>query len=221
MNIARSATNLKPRYTVRGIRGRLFSGFAILTIILVLAISLILFKLSSTDNIAREAIKVDMATHNTTYDLILELTQAQSTLRAWILIHDEQHKAEFTETWKNINHLKLTLETLSKQWNNTESLQSWQEITTLLGQLEAAQLKLINNESIDNKSIVGQWKAEILPIGNRLLDILIGPITGSGDRKVGLLEAQYHKLKTGTAEIISNISTIRGTAYTLLALSII
>jgi len=209
--------------TSLGIRGRLFIGFGIISLILVFAITLVLIKVTSTENIAQEAIEVNMITHETTYDLTLQVSQAQSVLRAWLLIHDPQYKTEFFEVWNNIDNLKLTMDSLAKKWgNNADSIQRWQEASSLLSQLEISQMKIANADPTSNNDATIQlWKTDVLPVANKLLDILMGPLTANGDRKGGMLDVQYEKLNTGTAEIISNISVIRTTAYILLVLSII
>ena len=222
MKIIDSTVGIPLQSKALGIRSRIFIGFGILTIILISAIALVLVKVTSTENIAQKTIEVDMATHDTTFDLTLQLAQAQSTIRAWLLIHDVQYKTEFSEAWNNINNLKLTMDTLAKKWNNVDSFQHWQEAAALLAQLETAQMKIASTPNTSNKNIVvDQWKTDVLPIANRLLDILVGPLTVNGDRKGGMLDMQFHKLKTGTAEIITNISIIRTTEYILLTVSIV
>jgi len=85
-------TNVKKPRWVIGIRGRLYIGFGMLALILVLATSFVLKKVSLTENIATEAIEVDMAAYNSALNLTLQISQAQSGLRAWLLTQDPQYK---------------------------------------------------------------------------------------------------------------------------------
>ena len=217
MNLKNRTTNRPARRLILGVRGRLYIGFGIISLLLVFAMTLVLLNVNLTENIAQEAIEVDMVTHDTTFDLTLQVSQAQSVLRAWLLTHDPQYKTEFFEAWNNINNLKSTMDMLEKKWGNIDSVQRWQEASVLLSQLEAGQMKIANADMTSNTVLL--WKTDILPVANKLLDNLMGHLTSSGDRKGGLLDVQYSKLKTGTSDIISNISIIRSTAYILLILS--
>lgn len=200
-----------------GIRGHLFLGFSVLIILLVMAIGVILVKVTTTENITEETIEVDMAMHDATFELSLQLTQAQSILRGWILLHDPLYKTEFIKIWENINGLHQRIDGLSKQWKG--DYQPWEGVDSLLSQLHTAQNQIM---SMDNQEqIIAFWKEKVLPPGNKLLDILIGPLTESGDRHGGMLDKQYTKMKMQTTGIISNISAIRTAAYVLLVVNVI
>jgi len=200
-----------------GIRGHLFLGFAIKAILLVLAIMIILVKVTAIENITEETIDVDMATHEATFELALQLTQAQSILRGWILIHDPLYKTEFTKTWENIKGLRQKLDNLSEKWSG--DVQQWHNVDKLLTQLYEIQNQVISMDN--NDAIIAFWKTKVLPLVNRLADILLGSLTESGNRRGGMLDQQYDKMKTQTSSIINNISAVRTTAYILLLVIVI
>lgn len=214
--------NSKPISRTLGIRGRLFLGFSIPTMILLFAITFILYKVSNTEEIAQETIAIDMITHETTFDLTAQLIQGQSSLRAWLLTRELQPKTEFSRSWINIHHIKQTMDDLAMQWTHPIALKRWQEAVPLLTQLENYQIKIIAlAENPNNTALaIKQWKTDVFPVANRLLDIFLGPLVANGDRQGGLLDIQYLKLKKGALGVVSNISAIRTTTYVLLSFSL-
>lgn len=200
-----------------GIRGRLFIGFGTITLILIIAIVPILYKITVTENSSIQVIKTDLPTHDAFYDLTLQIYESQLALSHWILTHDNSHKNELITSWRLTDKKVENIESYSKNWNNTNYLNKWYNIKILLNQLKQVQIKFINS----NTATPAMLTTEVIPVLNNLLTIIDGPINESGERVGGLFDVQYNLLKTGADNIIANMNIIRLIEYLLLIVSII
>lgn len=202
-----------------GIRGRLFSGFALLAVILMIAVIFILIKITMAENIANQVLENNLPTYEASLDLQGQIYQSQSALRGWILTHDEKFKTEFDLAWSNADRLINKITALISNSKDNELSNHWEESKSLFSQLKTAQLKAENTPI--STSALPILVTEVNPIANKIFDIIDGPISTAGERSGGMFDIQYHKLQNGTQEITHNISMIRVIEYILLGLTII
>lgn len=201
----------------KGIRGRLFLGFGAMALILAIAISLILYKVTITENLSTQVIEVDLPTHAAFYDLTLQVYESQLALTSWIITRDKNSKDEFYNSWKVTDKKIDTIELYSKDWVDSNYLSKWHEIKALLDQLKKVQTNLIMSTTVTQNALT----TEVIPVLNALLNIIDGPFNESGERVGGLFDKQYYILKNGAHDILLSMSTIRLIEYILFIVSII
>lgn len=212
-----SSTYMKPQQThtaviSKGIRGRLFMGFGAVIGIIIIAISLILYKMTVVESFSTTVIETDLPTHDTFYDLTIQIYQSQLALSNWLLTHDANNQTLFANTWKITDKKIETINLYSDNWSNKDDVNKWQNIKLLLGQLKKEQFELINSKT-ENSAVLS---TTILPLLNKFFDIVDGPTNESGERAGGLFDVQYLQLQLNSKEIINDMNTIRNIEYVLL-----
>jgi hypothetical protein len=184
----------------RGIRGRLFIGFGLITIILALAIVLIIYKVTMTENFSKQVIEVELPTHNAFYDLTLQVYESQRAVANWIITKNSNVQERFTVSWnvvdKKIDAIDLKI---------------------LLVKLKKAQTNIMTSQA----DSLASFTTEVIPMFNSVLDIIDGSINEYGVRAGGLFDNQNNVLRNGAANIISSLDIIRYIVYALFILVVL
>ncbi len=201
----------------KGIRGRLFIGFGTIILILALAIILILYKVTTAENLSKQVLEVDLPTHDAFYDLTLQVYQSQLFLSNWIVTRDKSGQDDIIKSWKITNQKIDTINSYSKIWVDSNYSDKWNQIKQLLDQLKKAQMNLMNSTTANSAMLT----TDVIPIFNNLMDVIDGPFNQNGERAGGLFDTQYEVLKKGAKDIISSMNTVRFIEYILFMISII
>ncbi len=193
-----------------GIRGRLLLGFGAILFILVLAIGAVLTKITSAKHSAEEVTHNYLPTYAAYLDLNGQLYQSKSTLNSWLLTGDPALKRDFAFAWSNIDRAMGILNHYSSTWDPAYQ-QKWQEIVPLIEQLKIAEIKAENtqNPALAKPMLL----TEIIPLSNKILDRLDGPLQANGDRVGGLYDIQYQLFENGIQDILSNMLSIQIIEY--------
>lgn len=199
------------------IRGRLFFGFSIIGIVLLISIAIVLYMLATTEDNASKVIQVDLPTNANTYDLDLKIYQNQTALMSWTITQDPQYKTEILLTWNNITKLLHELDQAVFDTNNREYVQNWQDIKALFNKLHAETLKILNTTNATPQMVI----ATVAPITNKIFDIVDGPLGADANRTGGLFDIQFKVLEAKANAIISSMDSIRYVEYTLFVLTIL
>lgn len=212
-------TNASPKSEQRGhtlgIRGRLLLGFTIVAVILLIAVTITLSIVKSTEIYAENVIDTNLPLYDRMMDLGLQVSEAQSAIRAWIISGNPDYKIEYTRYWENITRSQVKIEGLLKNAPNSELSKHWSEIKGLLNQLKNIDYSIEDKSKINSLLITKSADIE-----NKLLDIIDGPLLASGERIGGVFDMQYEDVNKGTSEIINLLNIIKLTAYSLLAIII-
>jgi len=204
-----------------GIRGRLFIGFGTIILILLVAIIVILYKITVVENLSTQVVETDLPTHNGLYDLTIDAYESQRAIINWVITKDQDLKNRFEASWKLLNGQVDLVDSYSKHWTNPIYITKWQEIKNLLAVLRKAQLSLISSNEISLASASTILTTNIVPAFNNFLTIIDGPLNDAGDRVGGLFDTQNDLFKNGAHEILVNMDTIRLVVYMLLILVVI
>lgn len=207
--------------TFLGIRGRIYAGFAVLAIILVVAISFTLSRVSSAEDFASNVINVELPLQNYSYDLLSNTYTTLNSVQSYALSHDPKFKAAFDRDWSNLTRIVATIDGYSKNWNSSDIV-IWNEVKVLINQLKSAEQKVFDSSFNSNQLTVNQYViTEIVTIVNRISDILDGPFNNQGERVGGMFDTRYKVLLSNAQSIVSNMSNIRMIVYGLVIASII
>ncbi len=205
------------RSVTRGIRGRLFIGFGAIILIMLLAIIVILYKVTITENASSQVVEVELPTHNAFYDLTIQIYESQRSLVNMVITKNVNIKTRFDASWKLTDKKIQTIDSYAKSWNDQVYLTKWHEVKVLLSKLKEGQDKIIS--SPENSSNI--LATEVIPTFNAILDVIDGPLTVEGDRQGGMFDSQYNALKIGADNIVLNMDVIRNILYTLFVLTFI
>lgn len=220
MNIEKGAPRKNHQQIVsQGIRFRLISGFAAITLVLTVAIVIVLIKISYVDNLTNRVIGVDLPAHENSYDMLININSTQAAVKNWLLVHDVSSEREYKNAWNNIYKLLSAINLTTKNWSSGD-LASWGELQTLLSELKISQDKLFD-KSINPTLQASTLTTTVNPITNKIFDILDGPLNANGERVGGLFDNQFTNLQKNTQEIIKDIHMIRLIEYGLLVFSIL
>jgi len=203
------------------IRTRLIIGFSGIILIFLIAIAITLFNVTTTKNFANDIIENDLPTYDRFIDLGSQIHMAEASLRGVLLTNSVKYKNELDIAWNNIARIQATLDDLSKNWADNDLLRKWQEVKTLLSNLKETQIKSINTQSETNKAAqIPLLMAEVDTGTDKILDIIDGPVTTTGERIGGIFDTQYATLQNGTEKIISDMRSIEISEYILSLLGI-
>ncbi len=202
-----------------GLRGRLFLGFAAIATILIIAIGLVLIKLTEAKKFSEQVITYNFPANAASYDLSIQINLSLTSTQGWALSRDARFKIEFNNAWNNINNLVPILDNYAKLPGNEEFEVSWRPVKLLLLQLKTAQEKMQNAENLNSAKTL--FLTEIYPVANKIFDLLDGPVNASGERVGGIFDTESEKYKQNTYEIINSISDIRLIEYFLLGISLV
>lgn len=201
------------------IRNRLVLGFSAITFILFLAVMITVDKINHTKNITQDIIQTKLPLYDELIELHREIFLVQAALRGWVLTHHSPLKSEFYHGWKNIENSILVIDRLSSRWATENDRKSWQDIKAILLQLKTSQLKTLNANT--DKESINVLIQENIPVANKLMDLLDGPISFNGHRSGGLFGKQDEQFHNGSKAIIEDMNSLELTQYFLLIIGIV
>jgi len=123
------------------IGGRLWLGFAAVSLVLVAAVAYTSLTLSSITGVAERITTLRAPTANASADLTAQMNGSLAILRGYLLTGNEQLKPERAATWANITKLSQEMDELSKSFTDVENQERWAAARDLFGKLSAAQDK--------------------------------------------------------------------------------
>ena len=102
---------------------KLGSGFGIMILLLVVAISITLFQVAKVDVLAKRVVDLRTPTAQASLGMLNGLNQSLSGLRGWMLLGNPQFKTERAHAWNDWLDPKLDeLRAFSRSWTNPENV---------------------------------------------------------------------------------------------------
>jgi methyl-accepting chemotaxis protein len=208
--------------SVLGIRGRLLLGFFAISAILMCAVTATLIVVTSSEKTAHYVVNVDLPAYEKILDLGGQIYLSQSEFRGYYISHDEKFKAESNRAQNNIDKLVIEIDNLAKAWNSQSSIQTWNEIKSLVSNLKEKQQKLETLLSLDNQNKdLMQLFTDTVTVENKIITLLDGKLTESADRAGGFYDTLLNKLQTGTTNITTDLNTIRKIEFALMLIIVV
>src|SRR5579862_3946118 len=207
---------IDPAYspTIRfGIRGRLFIGFTLLVIPILIIVLLLLYKINIVENYTTSLVNVGLPTQNYSATLDAEIYETQLNLYTWLLTGDQNAKNDIERGWKDIAQTQNYMNNSSKHWENNIYLQNWITLNSQFDILRQIQNKLFT--TTDRAAIVDIIKNEAIPQVNKMLDIIDGKISSNNTREGGMFDILIAELNQGAQSILGNINFLKIVSITL------
>ncbi len=206
-----------PRHQSLGIRGRLFIGFGVIALILILSIALVLVKVTEVRHFADHVIHDNYPASATSYDLGLQIKQATLSMQAWLLTQNKQFKIDLNDAWNNIQNNAVILDQFAQTGDTGDFAKGWQKVKLLLPQLKATQEKVLSIP--DPAAAKNLYFSEEMPLINQIFDILDGPLNAEGNRVGGIFDHLSSKNDQSGVIILNNLNDISLIEYFLLGVS--
>ncbi len=201
---------------VLGIRGSLYLGFSILTVVILIAISFIITQTTSANNHANQLINHELPLSDRSHDLMEMIEGTFNAVQSYYIDANPTYKISFDQYWMNINKDILEIEKNTHHWIDSDILE-WNHVKSTLDQLKQNQAKVFD-ASFDksNKPYIDHIRTII----NGVYDVIDGPINNQGERVGGMFDRQYNNLQTHAQAIMVELNNVKLTEY-IMVVSII
>ncbi|MFK5980995.1 MAG: HAMP domain-containing methyl-accepting chemotaxis protein [Rhizobiaceae bacterium] len=124
------------------IKQRLFMGFSIMTLLLVIAVSVTVWEVSGIKQTTDRIVSLRTPTAQASASLISHINASLANLRGWMLTGNATFKDRRNNTWKDIASVQGDMDKLSKSWTNPANVEKWQEFKSILAEFKIAQEKV-------------------------------------------------------------------------------
>lgn len=205
------------------IRGRLFLGFAVFVLPLLIVMMIIVSRVGGVQNYATHLTSITLPTLVTASTLDTNIFGSQAALFDYLISGNEASKKDFELTWENINRSRGILDPLSLQWSAQDVVAYWNKLKTFYDDLSTIQNKLLSlprDANFQTASV--PLLNELRPVVNQMIDIVDGVRSSTSKlREGGLLVREFEVVNNGAKGLISDVSFIKILSYSLAILIII
>jgi len=118
---------------------RLAGGFAIIGVILIIAITVTLISVGIIKTTNDRIVELRTPTAQGSLAMAGNLNASLAALRGWMLTGDESYRAQRLAVWDEIEQQRATLDRLSQGWTDADNLARWEEFKTTLEAFSLAQ----------------------------------------------------------------------------------
>ena len=217
-----------------GIRTKVFLGFALVLLILVLAIVSNIYQINLTKKYSNELQQSAMPATIVTLEISKEVNAATTFLYSWLLTQDEKYIKQFKTSWNKIKVLQLYLDSLAQKWTYHKNIALWTQIQTQLAALSKFEYELINkniksaanrpdaqNNITISKEDVSEVHTHIMGKLQELQKLLGSTNITHGMKASGLVYEQQYALEKNTRSFIRNIDILQINQWGMLAAAIV
>ncbi len=200
---------------------RLYGGFAIVLVLLIVAVSTALWQVTGIVETSERIATLRTPTALSAERLTTRVLGTLSALRGYILTGQESFKTERAAAWRDIDAISAEMDRLAPRWTNPNTVRSWADFKSVREEFRAAQdmVEAIADPN-DTKPAVALLLSEAIPRGSKLTDIMLGPMQVDGARPGSIVESQARLLKADIEAISSGATTLRLAQGVLLALGV-
>jgi methyl-accepting chemotaxis protein len=214
-NYPETANDEREMTSIIGLRGRLFAGFGALLLVLIIATSVVLYKIHQTQVIAGKVIGVTLPVYDTFHDLTAKIYIVQGAAESLRYASDPKVKDATLNLWTAIDKISSIVDSYTSSWNVSQ-VNQWHDMHTQISQLKSLEMQIINNPSLAASLI-----PKIEQQADSLLTILDGPLDGNHTRNGGMLQDYLNTLEAGSADIVAHMNALQYIEYVLLVMVIV
>ena len=121
------------------ISGRLIAGFAVMGVILALAVGMTIFKVSEINKTATRIVDLRMPTAAASSNMVKNIQASLAALRGYMLTGAEGFKDQRAEVWADIDATVAKMDELSKSWTNQKNVENLQTFKGVIEEFRIAQ----------------------------------------------------------------------------------
>lgn len=204
-----------------GIRGRLFLGFSLLIVPIIIITILFLFKINAIEVFSRNLTEVIVPTQKLVGTLDTHIYETEIVEYEWLLAGDNQSKTQFSKLWKAIKQSQDEMTAISSKWTNRSLVQRWEDIQALYTPLFEAQSKVMETQPITNEEKSKLVDTEAKPIIKKIITLISGGISQSGKRQGGMFDIQGDQLAQDSHNILDSVGALQTMVYVLLFITVL
>lgn len=194
------------------IRGRLWLGFFIIIVTLLVMVSITLNIIVTTKKITEQTLQIDLPSYDNAFNLGMAIYNTDSKIHKWLLSNNSDIKKEADASFSYIFPLQQNIDHLSNKWINTTAINYWKMLKGTLIELQQLQKKILSfnyNDAIKNKVDLIQLDK----LSEKALDLLNGYNLPNGQNVNGISDFHYKQVTMGAGEIINGMNNIQLTVY--------
>ncbi|HER26705.1 MAG TPA: HAMP domain-containing protein, partial [Rhodospirillales bacterium] len=124
------------------IRDRLIAGFAVMAVILAVAVGMTIFQVSKINTTAKRIINLRLPTAEDSSSLVNSVHASLASLRGYMLTGAKGFKDQRAEEWANIETTVASMDELSKSWTNPKNVENLQVFKGVLEEFRIAQKRV-------------------------------------------------------------------------------
>jgi methyl-accepting chemotaxis protein len=121
------------------IGNRLIAGFAVVTIILAIAVGTSIWKIGDIDSRSTRIVELRMPTAAASSNMVKNIYASLATLRGYMLTGGAGMKAQRADVWANIDKTIAEMDELSKSWTNPKNVENLQIFRGVVNEFRSAQ----------------------------------------------------------------------------------
>jgi len=178
-------------------------GIALLSLVMMLMVSITIFKVHAVDDINNKVMKLRVPTSMASIEMINGMNHSLAALRGYMILGKDKFKKERNSAWNDEIQVSLNkMNEYSKKWTNPDNIQKLKNITIYLEEFKKFQEEIENiSHSIDNQPALKILFKDAAPQGT----ILVSNITKMIDIELTLASTPKRKALLGM------MADVRGT----------
>ncbi len=118
---------------------RLLGGFGVLVLLLVAVLGTTVWKTNAIKQSTARMVELRMPTAYASARMVNNINSSLAALRGYMLTGNAKFKKERAIVWKDIAKTQQNLDSLSKNWTNSDNIEKWQGFKEVLIQFKLAQ----------------------------------------------------------------------------------
>ena len=121
---------------------KLYGGFALVVLLLVVAIGAALWQVSTIKEGTDRIVNLRTPTAQASQRMENGINASLAALRGWMLVDNTAFKTRRAHAWRAIAETRTTMDELSKNWTNPKNIETWTAFKVILDEFEVAQQKV-------------------------------------------------------------------------------
>lgn len=121
------------------IKNRLSAGFAAVALVLLVAISMTIWKVSDIDNTSKRIVDLRMPTAASSSNMVKDIFASLAALRGYMLTGAQPFKDQRAGVWDSIDTTVAKMDELSKSWTNPQNVENLGVFKGILEEFRVAQ----------------------------------------------------------------------------------
>lgn len=212
---------LKIRYSGLSIKGKILFGFSlILAIFAILFVAIFLITSIGKERASNVANNL-LPEHAYLIEIQSDFLESNFNLLSWIVTKDPSMMNAYNARWSEIMIDVDNVNLNAQQSFYNDEKEIWSGIKQSLISLKSSQDALIvkvKNSSLTNEQAIKSWQVEVAPLSEKVA-ALIHSQAKSG--KIGLLNIQTNKLKSGTVNLVQEINYLNELSWILFSIAVL
>lgn len=205
----------RPRFFV-SIRARLFIGFMVLSLPIVLLIMLLLPKINRVVSLSQEIYEANLAEV-----LDTQIYETRDAVADWLLTGNPRDIRRLSHFWSEILRTKAEWDKALTKLNNPAILENWQKLKQLYDPVYENQMALVHSKR-DNLNTLSKQIEQTRALSNQMIDIIVGHYSvETGGRIGGLYSQILEQITANTTSINNNLISLKQSVYALFILAIL